>query len=88
MMPAVAKRADFTEAQIRAAIRASLASALAVPENTLDDERDFESYGLPSLEAVELAGELEDFLGREIDAEIIFDHPSVAQLARHLAMTA
>jgi acyl carrier protein len=80
--------ATFTEAQIRAAIRASLASALSVAESTLDDERDFDAYGLPSLEAVELAGELEDFLGREIDAEAIFDHPSVSQLARHLATAA
>lgn len=78
----------FTETQIRAAIRASLASALSVAENTLDDERDFDAYGLPSLEAVELAGELEDFLGREIDAEAIFDHPTVSQLARHLAAAA
>lgn len=80
--------AAFTEAQIRAQIRASLASALSVAENTLDDERDFDAYGLPSLEAVELAGELEDFLGREIDAEAIFDHPTVSQLARHLAAAA
>ncbi|MBL8558072.1 MAG: acyl carrier protein [Hyphomonadaceae bacterium] len=78
----------FSEAEIRAAIRASLASALSVAESTLDDDRDFDAYGLPSLEAVELAGELEDFLGREIDAEAIFDHPSVAQLARHLASAA
>ena len=80
--------AAFSEAQIRAAIRASLASALSVVESTLDDDRDFDAYGLPSLEAVELAGELEDFLGREIDAEAIFDHPSVSQLARHLAAAA
>jgi len=84
-MPAVAQKPSFSETQIRAAIRTSLASALSIVEDTLDDERDFDSYGLPSLEAVELAGELEDFLGREIDAEAIFDHPSIAQLARHLA---
>lgn len=84
-MPAAVLKPAFCEQQIRAAIRASLASALSVPEATLDDERDFDAYGLPSLEAVELAGELEDFLGREIDAQIIFEHPSVAQLARHLA---
>lgn len=84
-MPVVASKPSFSEPQIRAAIRTSLASALSIAEDTLDDERDFDAYGLPSLEAVELAGELEDFLGREIDAEAIFDHPSISQLARYLA---
>jgi acyl carrier protein len=80
--------ASRSEAQIRAAIRAALARALEIGEASLDDDRDFDAYGLPSLEAVELAGELEDFLGREIDAEAIFDHPSISRLARHLAAAA
>jgi acyl carrier protein len=79
---------EFSELQIRAAIRAGLARALDVPEDSLEDAREFDDYGLPSLEAVELAGDLEDFLGREIDAEIIFDHPSIDRLARHLAAVA
>jgi len=56
--------------------------------NQLDDERDFDAYGLQSLKAVERAGEMEDFLGRAIDAEAIFDHPCVSQLTRHLAADA
>lgn len=84
-MPAAVR---FSEPQIRAAIRASLSRALEIEETTLDDDRDFDAYGLPSLEAVELAGELEDFLGREIDAEAIFDHPTINRLAQHLAAAA
>lgn len=84
-MPAAVR---FSEPQIRAAIRASLSRALEIEEVTLDDDRDFDAYGLPSLEAVELAGELEDFLGREIDAEDIFDHPTINRLAQHLAQAA
>ncbi|TPW08645.1 MAG: hypothetical protein FD124_267 [Alphaproteobacteria bacterium] len=67
-MSAAALKPAFSEQQIRAAIRTSLASALSVPEAILDDERDFDA--------------------REIDAETIFEHPSVAQLARHLAAAA
>lgn len=84
-MPAAVR---FSEPQIRAAIRTSLSRALEIDETTLDDDRDFDAYGLPSLEAVELAAELEDFLGREIDAEAIFEHPTIARLAQHLARAA
>ena len=77
-------RSAPTERQLRDFIRVALARALHVNASEIDDERDFDSLGLPSLEAVMLTGELEDWLGRPVDAEAALDHASVARLARHL----
>jgi acyl carrier protein len=75
-----------TEPELRAYIRAALAEALRLPPDSIDENRDFDAYGLPSLEAVMLTGELEDWLGRPVDAEAALEHASVARLARHLAV--
>lgn len=74
-----------TEAELRRFIRDALASALQVAAQEIDEEQDFDALGLPSLEAVMLTGDLEDWLGRPVDAEAALDHASVARLARHLA---
>ncbi|MDX2234289.1 MAG: acyl carrier protein [Hyphomonadaceae bacterium] len=73
------------ETALRAWIRAALAQALSMPPEAIDDEQTFDAYGLPSLEAVMLTGDLEDWLGRPVDAEAALAHASVAALARHLA---
>ena len=77
--------AALVESEVRDWIRAALARALGLAAADIDDEREFDAYGLPSLEAVMLTGDLEDLLGRPIDAEAAFEHASVARLARHLA---
>ncbi len=77
--------APFTEPALRTWIRAALARALGLSVTKIDDEQDFDAYGLPSLEAVMLTGDLEDLLGRPVDAEAALEHASVARLARHLA---
>lgn len=74
-----------TEHELRAFIRAALARALQLEAREIDDDLDFDSLGLPSLEAVMLTADLEDWLGRPVDAEAALDHASVARLARHLA---
>lgn len=66
-------------------IRAALARALERPEDDIGLETEFDTLGLPSLEAVSLSGELEEALGRPVDANIVFDHPSVARLAAALS---
>ena len=78
----------WSEADLRTAIRAALARALRLDPHEIDDNRDFDSYGLPSLEAVELTAEMEDLIGRPVDAEAALDHASVARLAAHLARLA
>jgi polyketide synthase 13 len=80
--------ASLSEHALRNWIRNALAQALGLSAADIDDDRDFDAYGLPSLEAVMLTGDLEDLLGRPVDAEAALEHGSVARLARHLTATA
>jgi acyl carrier protein len=75
----------MSEMELRVWIRESLARALQIDAGSIDDDEDFDALGLPSLEAVMLTSDLEDRLGRPVDAEVALEHASVARLARHLA---
>lgn len=74
----------MTEDDLRPLIRAMLARALRIEPAEIDDDQEFDALGLPSVEAVMLTGELEDLLGRPINAEAALEHASVARLSRHL----
>jgi acyl carrier protein len=70
---------------IRDWLVAKLAEYLKIQPQEIDSGEKFQSYGLDSVTAVALAGELEDWLGRELPASVVYDHPTVEALARHLA---
>ncbi len=46
----------------------------------IDPNESFTSYGMDSVYALALIGDLEDRLGHPIDATAIWDHPSVNKL--------
>jgi polyketide synthase 13 len=75
----------LSEHRIRVWLVNAVARALGRALDTEDETRTFDELGLSSLEAVVLAGDLELFLNRPIDANVAFDHPSIAALAQHLA---
>lgn len=56
-----------------------------LPPEALDPEASFLELGLDSVLLVELSGELEEALGQALDPNLLFEHPSIARLARHLA---
>jgi acyl carrier protein len=62
-----------------------VASKLRVSANALDPREPLARYGLDSLAAVQLAGELEQWLGRPLSPVLVYDHPTIAALARFLA---
>ena len=62
-----------------------VAQAAAVPVAQVDSREPFASYGLSSLEAVYLVGQLEDWLGMVLPATLLWDHPTIDALASHLA---
>jgi polyketide synthase 13 len=75
----------LTETRICAWLKEAVTRALGRALEPDDETRTFDELGLSSLEAVVLAGDLELFLDRPIDANVAFDHPTIAALARHLA---
>lgn len=59
--------------------------SLRVPEKELDTDRPFAELGLNSLMAMAIRREAEQFVGIELSATMLFNHPTVKSLASYLA---
>jgi 1-acyl-sn-glycerol-3-phosphate acyltransferase len=59
-----------------------------VDPKTLDPSRPFAYYGLDSLTAATLSGELGDWLEREIPPDLLLEHPTISALSAVLASAA
>jgi amino acid adenylation domain-containing protein len=77
--------AGHSSGEIQNWLIAQLAKRLGVSEAEIDPRRAFASYGLDSVQAVLLAGDLESWLGRTLSPVLIYDYPTIAALASHLA---
>ncbi len=66
-------------------LRHQLAETLNTSPDEIDIRQPFISFGLDSAQAVGLAGDLEDYLGRTLPPTLIWDYPTIEELARHLA---
>jgi acyl carrier protein len=61
-----------------------IAVLVGVAPNQLDTALPFAAFGLDSVAAVGLSGELEDWLDVELPATILWDYPTIAALAEYL----
>ncbi|MEL6553181.1 MAG: acyl carrier protein [Cyanobacteria bacterium J06621_11] len=62
-----------------------LSDLLEISANEIDTEIPFDSYGLDSSAAIGLTGDLEDWLGQEVDPTLLYDYPTVESLVDYLA---
>jgi acyl carrier protein len=74
-----------TEEAIRGWLIANIASVVNMDPERIDPRQTFDHYGLDSLQAVSLSGDLETWLNREVSPTVVWDYPTVEQLARHLS---
>lgn len=51
----------------------------------IDIEETFAGYGLTSIAAVSMTGDLEEWLGLELSPTLAYEYPTITNLARHLA---
>lgn len=72
-------------ATIQAWLIANLAERLKIEPAELRTDQAFASFGLDSVAAVSLSSEMEDWLGRRLAPSLLWDHPTIAGLAEHLA---
>ena len=70
---------------IQAWLVARLSELLEIEAQEIDVEEPFASYGLGSTELVGLSGELSEWLGRQLPAELAYECPTIAALASRLA---
>jgi acyl transferase domain-containing protein len=73
-----------TAAEVRAWLVRRLADQLALSPDAIDVAQPLAWYGLGSAQVVALSGELEAFLGRRVSPTIVFEHPTIDALSRHL----
>ncbi|MDF5730186.1 MAG: type I polyketide synthase, partial [Rhizonema sp. PD38] len=70
---------EAIEAWLISKIRAQLASS-----EEIDIRQPLVQYGLSSLAAVGISGDLQEWLGREISPTILYDYPTIESLAQYL----
>ncbi|MDY7012706.1 MAG: beta-ketoacyl synthase N-terminal-like domain-containing protein, partial [Cyanobacteriota bacterium] len=62
-----------------------LAQTLHVDSQAIDPHQPLASYGLDSATAVGLSGELETWLQRKIEPTLVYNYPTIAEIADYLA---
>lgn len=65
-----------------------LAQQLRLDPQEIDPKLSFGQYGIDSVMAISLTGELEDQLGFRLSPTLPYDYPTIETLAEHLAQTA
>ena len=56
-----------------------------IPLEEVDPQQPLTQFGIDSLDAVTLSGELEEWLGYELPASIIYQYPTIDDLSSQLA---
>jgi thioester reductase-like protein len=80
-----ARPEDASSARLHSWLRATLAERLHLAPEQVDEHRPFAQLGLDSREGLILVGDLERFLGTTLPATLLYDHPTLERLVRHLA---
>lgn len=75
-------------ATIQGWLTSQLAERLGLELDEIDIEEDFANYGLNSVEAISLSGDLETYLGRRLPPTLLWDYPNIQALAQYLAKNA
>ncbi len=74
---------NFEDMKIWLASRLAELGRVSVEE--IDVQEPFANFGLNSIDAVSLSGDLEDLLGRQLPATLLWDFPTIEALANHLS---
>jgi acyl transferase domain-containing protein/acyl-CoA synthetase (AMP-forming)/AMP-acid ligase II/acyl carrier protein len=72
-------------AEIQAWLVTHIAKELKVNPREVDTHVPFAHYGMDSAQAVSMSVDLEDWLGYKLPATLIYDYPTVEELAHHLS---
>lgn len=74
-----------TTTEIQVWLVSYLAELLEIDSHKIDVTVSFDRYGLDSSATVGLSGDLEEWLGCEIEPTVLYDYPTIGALAQHLA---
>lgn len=80
-------KAGVTESEIVQLLSDILSRTLKIPVADLDPEADLGEFGLDSIVAMDVLNKCEEKLGCPVDPSAVFQFPTIAQLACHLAQS-
>lgn len=83
--PAPTASGQTASDDIRHWLREKVSRHAGIPLAEVDEHKPFSFYGLDSVAAVGLSGELSERLARTVPPTLVYDHPSIDSLARYLA---
>ena len=78
-------RLPCDRAQLRSWLIDYITAVLAIPVETIDADATFDSYGFDSVEAVVMAGVMEEEFGVPVDPIQLFEHPTIADFSARYA---
>ena len=70
--------------EIRQKLTARMAELLEIPPEEIDPQKPFTQYGLDSMAAVGVTGELEDWYGEQFPADLLAHYSSIEALSQYL----
>jgi acyl carrier protein len=73
------------ETTIQTWLIAKVAELVEIKPDSIDIQQPFVYYGMDSRQAAILAGDLEDWLCRQLSPSLPYDYPSIEALAQYLA---
>ncbi|QEG40703.1 non-ribosomal peptide synthetase/type I polyketide synthase [Roseimaritima ulvae] len=76
--------ANMPQSQIQRWLAERIAKQVSIPIERVNIESPFAEFGLDSVSAVMIAGELEERLGRKLPATLFYDAPNIREVARML----
>jgi acyl carrier protein len=62
-----------------------LSQQLDLSPDQIDVTVPFDDFALDSATAIAMTGDLEDWLGRSVDPTLVYDYPTISDLAEYLA---
>lgn len=75
----------LTEDALRGWLTRRIASQVEIDPSQIDPAERFDSYGLDSLIAVSITGDIEKLVKRPLSPALLFEYATIDALARHLA---
>lgn len=79
-----ALRTTPTAPSVEAWLVARIAAQIGIDPGQIDRREPLAHYGINSVQAVSLSGDLEQWLGRPLSATLIYDYPTIESLSRYL----